>query len=223
LQDPRPLLLDHSRGATVTDSGLASIGSTTRSMMEYSSSWSLPSVIIEMTFDNQSRWTLAIEEDASGPSTAPLLWKDDEMAADVSSSQEGASARSRNFGIFWMLVRALVAVVFAFQRDTLGEVVFALWAVVSGALLVARPPFRIRIITRLFGNAAFYFALSVILVVIAINFSTQSRWTEAAIFYCLATVPVAVAASLLGFARRANKALRDRERSSKFLEPDQLP
>jgi peptidoglycan/LPS O-acetylase OafA/YrhL len=113
-----------------------------------------------------------------------------------------------------MLLELAVAVVFAFQRNTLGEVIFALWAVGTGVLLVTRVPFRIRLIARLYRSATIFLATSAILLIVAINFSTQSRWAEAAIFCFLAMVPAAVATTLIRFTRKANKTLRDRERSS---------
>jgi hypothetical protein len=145
---------------------------------------------------------------------AVLPCDDIEVMPDAPPPQRSFGSRFRNFTSFWMLLEIAAAVVFAVQRDIIGAVFFAVFAVGTGVRLVARIPFRIRAIARLYRSAAIFTATSVAPLVVAIDLIAKSRWTEATIFFCLALVLAAVTTTLIGFTRKANRTLRDREESS---------
>ena len=142
------------------------------------------------------------------------LCEDSGMAENVAGSNGPLFGRSRTSIVFRIMLPLVFAVVFAYQRDTIGAVVFLVWAIGATLLMVVRIPFRKRLMTRLYRTIASFLAVSIITFIFAVNLMTQHRWAEAIIFFCMGTVPVAVAGTLIGFSRKTNYSLKDQEQRS---------
>jgi hypothetical protein len=142
------------------------------------------------------------------------MCQDSEMPENVAGSNGPLFGPSRKSITFRITLPLVISVLFAYQRDTIGAVVFFIWAIGAALLMVVRIPFRKRLMTRLYRSIASFLAVSMFMFIFAVNLMTQHRWAEAIIFFCLGTVPTTVAGTLIGFSRKTNASLKDQEQQS---------